>query len=398
LKDKKDKITIGLFVDAFFPMIDGVIMVVDNYAKRLVKKENVVVFAPKYDMGYDDEKLPYKVVRCKSIKLHIIDYSLPTPSFDKKFLKELELYKLDIVHIHSPFTIGKLGVKYAKEHNIPLIGSMHSQIKQDFKRAVKLECFANILTHQMVKVYNNCDECWATNEEVARVYFEDYGYKCMPGVMRNATEMIPLRSAGDDLKRIDEKYDIQSDEKVFLFVGRINALKNVYFIVNSLRKLKTIAPDLHFKMLFVGSGQDTEKLKALIVKCGMSRQIILCGRISDRKELQAYYKRADLFLFPSMYDTNALVQIEAACEHTPTLFLQGAITAYSVTDGVNGFISSNDEKSYAEYILRIIEDKKLYEKVSQNCYRDLYKNWDDVVKEVLDRYNYLIEFKEELEW
>lgn len=42
------KITIGLFVDSFFPMTDGVIMVVDNYARRLVKYANVIVFAPKY--------------------------------------------------------------------------------------------------------------------------------------------------------------------------------------------------------------------------------------------------------------------------------------------------------------------------------------------------------------
>ena len=53
------KITIGLFVDSFFPMTDGVIMVVDNYARRLVKYANVIVFAPKYRKKYDDSKLPY---------------------------------------------------------------------------------------------------------------------------------------------------------------------------------------------------------------------------------------------------------------------------------------------------------------------------------------------------
>ena len=41
-----NKINIGLFIDTFYPMIDGVIMVVDNYAKRLSKYANVYVFAP----------------------------------------------------------------------------------------------------------------------------------------------------------------------------------------------------------------------------------------------------------------------------------------------------------------------------------------------------------------
>ena len=38
-----DKINIGYFIDTFYPMIDGVIMVVDNYAKRLSKYANVYV-------------------------------------------------------------------------------------------------------------------------------------------------------------------------------------------------------------------------------------------------------------------------------------------------------------------------------------------------------------------
>lgn len=63
------KITIGLFVDSFFPMTDGVIMVVDNYARRLVKYANVIVFAPKYRKKYDDSKLPYQVIRCILLNL-----------------------------------------------------------------------------------------------------------------------------------------------------------------------------------------------------------------------------------------------------------------------------------------------------------------------------------------
>ena len=123
------KITIGLFVDSFFPMTDGVIMVVDNYARRLVKYANVIVFAPKYRKKYDDSKLPYQVIRCNSFEPAFFDYLLPVPKLDMKFYKKLNSCNLDIVHIHSPFTLGKVGVKYAKERNIPCIGTMHSQFK-----------------------------------------------------------------------------------------------------------------------------------------------------------------------------------------------------------------------------------------------------------------------------
>ena len=126
----KNKITIGIFIDTFFPMIDGVVMVVDNYAKRLNQYANVVIFAPSIDKNFDDSKLEYKVVRCKSIKVPFLDYALPLPKLDRKFRKIINYYKLDIVHIHSPATLGMMGIKYAKSYNIPVVGTMHSQYKR----------------------------------------------------------------------------------------------------------------------------------------------------------------------------------------------------------------------------------------------------------------------------
>ena len=147
----KKKITIGLFIDTFFPMVDGVIMVVDNYAKRLAKIANVIVFAPELKVSkFDDNTLNYKVVRCKSINVPFLDYSLPIPKRDKKFMEILNSSKLDIIHIHSPFSIGKVGVEYAKEHNIPCIGTMHSQFKQDFQKVVKFNFFASKMTNYLI--------------------------------------------------------------------------------------------------------------------------------------------------------------------------------------------------------------------------------------------------------
>ena len=199
------KITIGLFIDTFFPMIDGVTMVVDNYAKRLVKYANVIVFAPEYPgTKYDYSKLGYKVVTCKSLKLPILDYSLPLPNLDNKFMRELNKTKLDIVHIHSPFSIGKVGINYAKKNNIPVIGTMHSQFKQDFLRAVKFKTFANILTKVVIKQFNRCDECWAVNSEIAHIYYKDYHYKTMPRVVNNATDMKLV----DDIEKSKELINI----------------------------------------------------------------------------------------------------------------------------------------------------------------------------------------------
>ncbi len=390
---EKNKITVGLFVDVFYPMTDGVVMVVDNYAKRLAKFCNVIVFCPRYiGKEYDDSVFSYKVVRCRSLKVPFIDYSLPLPKMDYNFQNKLNEYNLDIFHIHSTFTIGEAGVKYAKKNNIPVIGTMHSQYKQDFKRAVKNDILADTLTKKIIRVYNKCDECWAVNSEVARIFHEDYGYKKIPRVMNNATEMKPLKDLEKAKDLINKKYKIK-DEKVFIFVGRINALKNVFFIVDALKIVKEKRPDLKFKMFFIGKGQDEEDLIKLINKNNLNKEVIMCGKITNRELLASFYARSDLFLFPSLYDASSIVQIEAASQKTAVLFIEGAATTATVKDKIDGFISKNDVVEYAKSIIKIVDNNKLLNKVSNNAYHNLYKNWDDSIKDVYDRYRTLINEK-----
>ena len=85
-----EQVKIGLFIDTFYPMIDGVINVVDNYAKRLNKFCDVVVFCPKaLDKKYKDE-FDYDVVRSKSFKFFSYDFI----SFNCKFKLSFSLFKI----------------------------------------------------------------------------------------------------------------------------------------------------------------------------------------------------------------------------------------------------------------------------------------------------------------
>ena len=102
--------------------------------------------------------------------------------------------------------------------------------------------------------------------------------------------------------------------------------------------------------------------------------------------LENLYSRAKLFLFPSLYDANSLVQIEAACQGTPTVFLEGAKTAATVTPNVNAYVSQPGETHYAQMILDILSDPAGYDRVSAAARSDLYLSWDDVVADVYADY------------
>ena len=381
---------VGLFIDTWYPMVDGVIKVVDNYARRLVQYCEVVVFCPE-TRGFsreEDEKLPYRVVRCHSVPIIGYDYDLPTPALDPLFEAQILRSGIDLVHIHSPFAVGLAGVLYAKVHRLPVVATLHSQYKQDFEGALKTGLALRVVMDGLMRVFNACDECWAVNAGIKEVYETEYGWTVPCKVRLTATDHHPVDDPAEAARIVDETYGVPADATVFLFVGRINFIKNIDFTVRALAKAKEMGLG-HFRMLFAGKGQDEEKLAELVKDQGLTEEVVLCG-LTDKPMLERLYSRAKLFLFPSLYDANSLVQIEAACQGTPTLFLEGARTAATVTPGVNGYVSAPGEENYARAILDILSDPEGYARVSAAARRDLYLNWDDGVREVYADYSKMI--------
>ena len=209
----------------------------------------------------------------------------------------------------------------------------------------------------------------------------------MPEVTTNATDFKRVKDIDKAKEEINNIHNIGDKYKVFLFVGRINKLKNVFFIIDALKEIKKIK----YKMIFVGTGQDEEELKKYIKTNKLEDNIIFTGKITDKELLAKYYARADLFLFPSLYDASSIVQIEAASQSLPVLFLEDAKTSSDIKDNVTGFLSKDDPKEYARRIEEIMSNKKLYNKVSENAYKELYVTWEDVTKKAYERYITLIE-------
>ncbi|MDR0384121.1 MAG: glycosyltransferase [Christensenellaceae bacterium] len=387
---------IAFFNDSFHPWKDGVILVVDNYARLMSKGNEVVVFAPKANkkVKYDDSIYPFKVVRVKTSRLlksfYRIDYDVPVPRLDGKFKRTLSGYNFDIVHLHSPFGMGHAGLKFAKKNKIPVVISMHSQFHRDFERFTKIKLLQKFCIRHIIKVYNACDECYAVNPAIAKL-FVDYGYKREPKIMFNATEMTPVKDFEAAKRDIDKLYGLERDDKVLLFVGRISVLKNLVFLINSLNELKKVGGK--FKMFFVGYGKDEIKLKKMCERLDLYPDIIWTGKVDDRERLKKIFARADLFLFPSLYDANSIVQIEAASQKTPTVFLKGAATASMTAHGVNSFHAENDEKKFALAVFELLNNEVLLKELGDNAFRDIYRTWNDIVKDMMKEYERIIESK-----
>ncbi|MCK9574407.1 MAG: glycosyltransferase [Clostridia bacterium] len=383
----KSSLTIGLFVDNFYPHIDGVVMVVDRYARHLTDLgHKVFVLAPKNN-GYIDN-FPYEVLRCNSIPLKKINVDWGGPITDLEFVNKVHSINFDLIHVHSPFSLGKFAVKLASKKHIPCIATLHSQYKQDFYKATKSKLITWLLLQNAMQVYKKTCETWIMGETTRKI-LRSYGYHGPVRIVPNATELDSSKNINLELKNIETEYNLSGYEPIFIFVGRLVLLKNILFIADVLKILKD--KGLNFKMLYVGSGADENILKEYINELNLSENIILTGMLEDRNKLAALYTRSDLMIFPSLYDTSSpLVQIEAAAFNTPAILIKNSAAACFVKDDVNGFTAEFKKEKFANKIMQIINDRSLLKSVGKQANKDLYINWTDVIKNVESYYSEIV--------
>ena len=381
---KLKRLKIGIFMDNYYPSVDGVVVVIDNLAQMLSKYNDVTVVVPYTESYEEDYKKPYNIIRIKSIRVPFMEYRVGIKPFrhNKEYKKLLE-EQFDIIHIHSPFTMGSLGVKIAKDLNIPCLCTLHTRFDFEIARIVNNKLVVNTVMKNIMNVFNSCDKCIVVNDPLIEE-IKKFGYKGSPVVIYNGTDLTPLYEKDKYIKMINKLYDLKTKDLVLLYVGRITEVKNIYFLLDSLKLLKK--DGIKFKMLFVGSGPDDKKLKSKIKQYNMQDSVITTGRILDRMLLSAIYSRADLLLFPSLMDTSSLVRIEAAVNETPGLFIKDSMVGITVEDNVNGYVSEQDIVKYKDRIKEIISNKKQLAKVSKKAKETLGKSWKDIAKETYELY------------
>lgn len=386
------RLKIGMFMDSFYPDINGVILVMENLLRCMSEYADVTLVVPKTGSEKDDKNYPFKIIRIDSVPLLKTGYRLGMVDLEYSRLKrKFKKLDFDIIHIHSPFALGRLGVRVARDKKIPVVATMHTRWEFELKKYLKSNKIASMGVKHLIKTYNKCDKCIALNKALMKVY-RDYGYTGEFELINNGTDLETVKDKKKALDLVNKQYNIGKNETVFLFVGRIISVKNIYFILDTLKELK--ARGKKFKMLFVGSGPDFNELKSRIHKYDMEDCVIMTGKILDRELLKAIYYRATLFLFPSLFDSSSLVQIEAASQETPTIFIEESVTSDTVENNINGFTEKEDVELFANRIEEILNDKELYEKVQKGAKNDLAKPWSEIAKETYKFYLKMIELNE----
>lgn len=375
---------VGLFNDCFPPVMDGVSVCVSNYAHWMQKKVGgVAVVTPnvpgaRYD--YDFEVMDY--------------FSVPVPfrhpyvtgvaEIDPAFIKKIISHRFRIVHAHCPFASGLAAQRVAKFQGIPCVATFHSKYRDDFSRVIPSKKMVDLIIKQIVNFYEKADEVWVPQASVEEV-IREYGYKGKVEVVDNGSDLVadyPEKYFVDARKELG----IKPDEFVMLFVGQHIWEKNTRFIIDALEGIG----DTQFRMLFVGTGYAAEAMKELVAENGLDEKVTFVGCVTEREKITKYYAAADLFLFPSLYDNAPLVVREAAALHTPSVMVRGATASTILTDDSNGFLVEDDINDFEQRLRALIADPDRVHKVGVQASKTIVRSWEDVVGEVLDRYNTII--------
>ncbi len=392
------KIKVLEVIDTYYPTIDGAISVVKNFTKNLNDNEGVEceIAAPtaKRKLHYVDNET-FKVIRCKSLSAPE-NYRFALPFLDRKFRKEIKNGGYDIIHVHSPFTMGRFAVRVAKKLKIPVVATLHTKYYDDFLRSTQSRLLAGIALKYSMWVYKNADYVWTVSSGAERV-LRSYGYDGNIDIIDNGTDYVYPKNADQLIEKINDKHGLKGQQNVFCFVGRMAMYKNLKLVCEGLRKLKDSGAD--FKMLFVGGGFDLKTLQEYAKQVGIDDKCIFTGEVADREMVQAYYLRADLMLFPSTFDMLSLTKFEAAVHKKAMLFVEGSNSSDGIIDGRNGFLCKETSESFGDKLIEISQKGAEYMRAAgEMANKEVYRNWKDVTDEVLVRYDNLIKnYRENLE-
>ena len=377
---------ICLLNDSFAPVIDGVANAVMNYAKNLSSdEESSVVITPDYP-GADDSQFPYPVLRYPSLDLRkSTGYTAGIP-FAPELLRSLEPYHVQLLHSHCPIVSTMLARELRQVLDVPLILTYHTKFDIDIANIMHSRALQEASKRALLENINACDEVWAVSQGAAD-NLRSLGYEGECVIMHNGVDLPRGRVRQAQIDAVTEGFDLPAQVPVYLFVGRIMWYKGLRIILDALAALDQEKRD--FRMVFVGGGGDFDQVKAYSEKLGLAKKVFFAGPVHQREALRAWYCRADLFLFPSTFDTNGLVVREAAACALGSVLIAGSCAAEGVTNERNGLLIEENAQSLAHCLCGL--SKEAMSLIGSYAQKELYLSWEDAVKAAMERYQVVID-------
>jgi glycosyltransferase involved in cell wall biosynthesis len=212
--------------------------------------------------------------------------------------------------------------------------------------------------------------------EFCRSHYRKYRFPCSIIPYGADIHQITPQPAGEALR---DRLGLPPSRRVLLSLQRLSPIKNVETSLHSVRELLVQGID-QFILLVGGDGPDQDRLKALAGRLGLHDHVRFLGFIPE-DQVGGFLSLADVFLFPSLFETFGIVLAQAMAAGLPIVASNTSSIPEVVQDGQTGLLSPpTDPKALARNIRRLLEDGALRERMGKAARRravELY-DWDRV--------------------
>jgi glycosyltransferase involved in cell wall biosynthesis len=368
---------IGVFTDSYLPYTSGVVRSIETFSEGLTARgHEVYIFAPNYD-GCRTEN---RVFRFSSIKSPTNrDFCLALPfSFD--FKPTIKKLNLDLIHVHSPFMLGSLGARYSKKLGVPLVFTFHTLYEQ----YVHYVPFAQSLTKDMAQrisrnFSNRCDMVIVPTAVIGE-YLRGIGVTATTSVVPTGIKV--ARFSKGDPDWLARRFKLPRGEKVLIFVGRLGQEKNIHFLLESFRNVNREIPST--RLVLVGTGPEEEELRKKADNYGIAEKVTFTGLVSP-VDMVHCYAGSDIFVFPSVTETQGIVIAEAKAAGLPVVAIDAFGASEMVESGMDGYLTELKQEQFNQKIILLLKNQKMYKKMSVQARKNAEKLSTDNSTEKLVR-------------
>lgn len=393
---------IGLFTDTFRPSVNGIVFVVESLRRELeAKGHEVFIFCPAKSIRVSKQELTEvddHVFRFPSLKGVFFDDYDTSVFFPPRVVKRIRELDLDVIHVLTPSQVGLVGIQAAVKSDVPFVMQHSTDLyefsadypavlpgvlalvtliipttvkldRQDIREVLKsyrprkgaAAWNQDIIRRAVTLIYSKANAVIALSQKSADQLesWQDETYSYPITIMPNGVDPLPEPSA-EELREFRKRYDIKASDEVFGFVGRLGKEKNLDMLINTFDKVVSARPKA--KLMFVGDFEYREVLEKKAARSRNRDRIIFTGAL-PRESLGVAYGSMDVFVFPSLKDTQGWVLHEAAHAGLPIVLIDRGVTQV-VNDGENGFYVKNNSTDMSEKIIKLLKSKKLRQEMS----------------------------------
>lgn len=383
IKDKKMKI--AFIFDMIYPFNIGGVEV-RNYeiAKRLVKKGHEVhLYGGKFWKGKDIIKIEgiiiHGVYRYHKPKRGMRERRLIEPIiFAIKLYKKLKKQRFDIIECSTAIPFPCFSCYFiSKSKKIPLVFTWHQYFGDYF--FYYFDNIKAIIAYSLEKITLKLTK---NNIAVSKFTKKDLIKNKIRGdvfVNFNGIDIKKINS----IKKQKQKFDL-------IFVGRLIYQKNIELLINSIKFLKKDFPNISVGI--VGKGPDEKKLKKLTKRLRLNDNISFLGEIKPLQKTYELMRSSKVFVLPSRLEGFGIVVIEANACGLPVIVTNSKWNASKelIKKDYNGIISKNTPKELAKNIKKLLENKKLLNKMKKNA-KEYAQNFDwDIITDKLKEHYYSV--------